>query len=422
MRIFDLDTLLSFAFYPDGNKKLKRTSQEYRLNIGQFCKNGSEPINGERDNDSLINMQVMCLGLGKKKFKKFKKLKYEIKFQKFQIVEKGNFLIEKEFCTPDSNKPYPLLMLYKKQLDISQKVKLFDLLKPFFNKIIRIHEEKNSPLGQSSAEETAVNRDSEHQNKITKIANDIFKELENTRKDISIIGIFLDPYFIRKEHNNLVLVDTRPADTLPRKKKDIQQEPVFYVDNVHQEADHLEIEDYTNYENHSDDDFLFLDQFFVEPMDNEIKKVDKISEEVNINRKLGSSATISDSITNNILVVSETNSFVWNSETKEKIENSLKEYQKHLHKNCFFYDASITKNKLTFINKLLNKLDEPSFQAFFCLVNQEATTAILKKHRNILCFPILSYLFNLNKKTRGELLLENIYSHIKENNSTTFSA
>lgn len=152
----------------------------------------------------------------------------------------------------------------------------------------------------------------------------------------------------------------------------------------------------------------------------------KVSEEVNENIpnrvQLDSSSTKPDSVTNNTLVASETNFFAWNSETKEKIENLLKEYRKHLHKNHFFYDASITKSKLTTINGLLIKLAKPNCQIFFRQIRQDVTTNILNKHRNFLFFLILSYLFNYKKKTRGGILLENINLNIKEENSIIFSA
>lgn len=419
MRIFDIDTLLSFAFYPDGNKKLKRTSQEYRLYIDQYCKNDSKFLNDKTHKDFLNGMKVICLGLVKKKFKK---LEHEITFKKFQIMEKGNFLIEKEFCAPDSNKPYPLLILYKKKLGIPQKNQLFDLLKPFFNEIIKIHSKKNELLKQSYPEETVMIINSEHQNKITEIAKDIFEELKNTRDDINIIGLFIDPYFVRKVHDVFVPTDTRPVDTLPRRRNDIQPEQSF-GNNDNQETIHFETCDSTNYDKNSDDESLFLDRLFAEPMDNEIANVYKFSEEVNENIpnrvQLDSSATKSDSITNNTLVASETNLFAWNSEAKAKIENLLKEYRKHLHKNHFFYDTSITKSKLTTVNDLLIKLAKPNCQTFFRQIRQDATTNILNKHRNFLILPILSYLFNYNKKTRGQLLLDNLLANFSENTATT---
>lgn len=425
MRIFfDIVNNASFALYPNGNKELERTSQEYRLNIDQYCKNGSKLLNDNTLKDFLIGMQLICLGLGNKNFKKFKKLKPEITFKKLQIVQKGNFLIKKEFRTPDTNNPYPLLMLYKKKLGISRKNQLFDLLKPFFNEIIKIHNQKNDHLRQSCTEETTLNIDSEHQNKITEIAKDIFEKLKITREDISIIGLFIDPYFVRKEQNGFVLTDTRPADTLPRKKKDMQQEQ-SYENNDNQETIHFETHGSANKDNNSDEVSWFLERLFAGPLDSEKTNVYKVSEEVNENIpnrvQLDASDTKSDSITNNTLVASETNFFAWNFETKEKIENLLKKYQEHLHKKHFFYDANITKSKLITINGLLIKLAKPNCQTFFRQIRQEATTNILNKHRNFLFLP-LSNLFNYNKKTRGGILLENIHLNIKEDNSTTFSA
>ncbi|KAF5271662.1 hypothetical protein FQR65_LT05283 [Abscondita terminalis] len=418
MRIFDLDTLLSFAFYPDGNKKLKRTSQEYRLNIDQYCKNASKFLNDKTHKDFLIDMKVICLGLVKKKFKK---LEHEITFKKIQIMEKGNFLIEKEFCTPDSNKPYPLLILYKKKLGIPKKNQLFDLLKPFFTKIIKIHSEKNDLLKQLNTEETVISINSEYQNKVTEIAKDIFKELKNTREDINIIGLFIDPYFVRKNYNDFVLTDTRPVDTLPRKKNGIQPE-LSFENNDNQAAMHLETQGSANKDNNADEEIWLLERLFAELIDNEITNAYKVSEEVNENIsnrvQPDSSATKFDSTIDNTFVVSETNSFAWNFETKEKIENLLKDYQKHLHKNRFFYAENTTKSKLATTNDLLDKLNKPSCQAFFHQIRQEATTDVLNKHRNFLFFPILSYLFNYNKKTRGQLLLDNLLANFSENIAT----
>lgn len=82
MRIFDLDNKLSFAFYPSGNKKLKRTSQEYCLHIDQYCKNANELSHDIIDNDSFIKMQGICLGLVKKPMIFFI-LKHQIQFGTF---------------------------------------------------------------------------------------------------------------------------------------------------------------------------------------------------------------------------------------------------------------------------------------------------------------------------------------------------
>ncbi|MEN9917375.1 MAG: hypothetical protein RLY40_1314 [Pseudomonadota bacterium] len=416
MRIFNLDTLLSLAFYPDGNKKRNRNSQEYRLNIDQYSKNGSDETDSGTIKKHLKNLKVLCLGVASESENSQNKLVSV----KLRIDEKKKYKLKKEFQSPNECNPLPIILFYKKK-KAKANLQLTDILNSFFLQVITLFDQKNSRLKRYGLNKKAfINIENKYQNQVKQIAENVFKKIENDRQEVNIIGLFIDPYFIRKEYNELVLNDTRPADTLPRKKKDIQQ--LTFENNINQETAHLNTDCSTI--NDLFDESLFLDQLFFQPIQNEVENTSKPSEEMDKKEfnltQLDSSDKTSDFLNSNTLVVQDPNAFTWNHKAKEKIKTLLEEYQKYLQKSYFFYDASITKCKLAMTNDLLNELKKPTCQAFFQLTHQADTKNILNKHRNFLFFSIFSYLFNQHKQTRGGVLLENICVNIKEDNYIRF--
>jgi hypothetical protein len=411
MRIFDLDTLLSFAFYPDCNKKRHRNSQEYRLNIDKYSKNdSSEPDNGTIKRH-LKNLKVLCLGVANKS-----ESPHKLAYVKLRIEEKKQYKLKKEFQSPNDTNLLPFILFYKKK-KVKANLKLIDVLNPFFLQVISLFEQKNLRLKKYGSNKKAFfNIENKYQNQVKQIAENIFCKIESHRQELNIIGLFIDPYFIRKEFNDLVLVDTRPVDTLPRKRKDIQQEPTTCENNINQGTVQLNTDGAID-EHKSHDEFLFLDQLFFEPIETDVENTCKISEEIEKNKldnlPLNSSDKTSNAITHNTLGIQYTGSFAWNYQAKEKIKNLLKEYQKYLHKSCFFYNPFLTKHKQTTTSDLLNKLDSPSSQAFIYQIRRDDTANILNKHRNFFYFPIFSYIFKTNKKTRGGELLEKIFLNFK---------
>lgn len=423
MRIFDLNALLSFAFYPDGNKKRHRNSQEYRLNIDQYSKNGSDEIDSGTIKKQLKNLKILCLGVAIGS----ENLQNKLASVKLRVKEKKQYKLKKEFQSPNDSNPLPLILIYKKE-EGKAYLKLTDVLNPIYLKVINLFEQKNLRLKKYGSNKKAfINIENKYQNQVKQLAENIFWKIKSDRKEINIIGLFIDPYFVRKEYNDLILVDTRPADTLPRKRKHIHQEPAVIDNNINHEIVHLNTEGSIIGDPNSSDESLFLDQLFFNPFENEIKNTSK-TEELNTNMlnnpelDLANKTYNSISIGNNTLKVRDNHSFVWNDESKEKIKKLLQEYQKYLQKNYFFYNPTITKHKQTATIDLLNKLDVPSARPFFWQIRQDVTAEIFNKHRNFFKFPILSYLFNTNKKTRGGILLENILSNLKEDNSTSLSS
>lgn len=420
MRIFDLDTLLSFAFYPDGNKKRDRNSQEYRLNIDQYGKNGSDEIDEGTIKKHLKNLKVLCLGVANKSDNPQNKLASV----KLRIEEKKQYKLKKEFQTPNESNPLPFFLLYKKK-KAKANISLTDMLNPFFLRIISSFKQQNLNLKRYGSNKKAlINIENTYRNRVKQVAENIFQEIKNERKDITIMGLFIDPYFISEKNNDLILIDTRPTDTLPRKRKHILQEPTVSESNLVEDVVHLNINGSIINDPNSNDESLFLDQLFFEPIKNEIKNGSKLEEtdENKFNTELDLSNETSNSVANDTLMVQKTHAFAWNSETKEKIKNLLGEYQKkHLHKSYFFYYPCITKSKQTLINELLNKLDDFSCQSFLSQIRQAATADILNQHRNFFYLPILSYLFNTHSKTKGALLLENIFVNLKEDYSIALS-
>ena len=102
-----------------------------------------------------------------------------------------------------------------------------------------------------------INIENTYLKQIKQVVENIFKKIESDRNDITIIGLFIDPYFIRKQHNDLILVDTRPADTLPRKRKAVQQEFTACEQNTVEGTVHLNIDGSIINDPNSDDDTFF---------------------------------------------------------------------------------------------------------------------------------------------------------------------
>ncbi len=141
MRIFDLDTLLSFAFYPDGNKKRHRNSQEYRLNIDQYSKNGSNEVNNGTIKEHLKNLKILCLGVAAESENPQNKLASV----KLRIEEKKQYKLKKEFQSPNECNPLPFILIYKKE-EGKAHLKLTDILNPFYLQVMSLFEQKNLRL------------------------------------------------------------------------------------------------------------------------------------------------------------------------------------------------------------------------------------------------------------------------------------
>ena len=98
-----------------------------------------------------------------------------------------------------------------------------------------------------------------YQNEVTQIAKSIISEIEKYRPEVKIIGFFIDPYFIRKGDGNLILEDTRPKDTLPKKTISISHEQIPLDKNlefIESESDSCESSASTNLDNISINDIF----------------------------------------------------------------------------------------------------------------------------------------------------------------------
>lgn len=113
MRIFNLDTILSFALYPDGNKKRNRHSQGYCLSVDQYSKNGCDETDTGTLKKHLKNMKVLCLGVLADESKNSDQVKLDS--VKFRVKKTEKYEVDKEFQAPDENTPLPFFCFTRRK-------------------------------------------------------------------------------------------------------------------------------------------------------------------------------------------------------------------------------------------------------------------------------------------------------------------
>ncbi|MEN9448600.1 MAG: hypothetical protein RJA25_1890 [Bacteroidota bacterium] len=439
MRIFNLDKILSFALYPDGNKKRNRNSQGYCLSIDQYSKNGSDETDTGTLKNHLKNMKVLCLGvLAESKNMDQPKLGAI----KFRVKKTERYEVKKEFQSPNENIPLPLFLFYKKKKTKPFKAlkALTDILKPSFFEIIGLHQEKNLDLKKlEMSKEDIIKINGDYQIKVTEIAEKIFNELEVSRPDIVITGIFVDPYFIRKTDGKLFLEDTRPSDTLPKSRNSPSYEQNLLDDSdslksMEPEAESCDYDTLSNDSSMSDisaslelSPFEFIEELpknlSVTESESVIDVVDDIQLKAEVdmlNTTVGLAVIpqaeekiIASIHTNQNLIPSQDKLDDWNAETKINITMLLFAYQKKLTKKYFFRSNDhITDSKKYITADLLDKLNG-SPENFYSHAYGISTANILNKHRDITIIQRIGQFFKCHNKTKGTLLLENILSTLE---------
>ncbi len=436
MRIFSLDKILSFALYPEGSKNRNRDSQGYCLYVDQYSKNDSDTIDGETFSSHLSNMKVICLGVVKSSFKK---LNMTIDYKKFKVVEKGKHLIKKEFLTPDSNIPFPFFLFYKKPTDISSKLKLFSILKPFFREIIQFHKEKILLLSKVEiSKESILEINNDYKHKLKEIAKSVFKNMEISRPEINIIGLFADPYFIQKVDDLLFFEDTRPSDTLPRQNISILQQHTCLEDDSNHELIESETESYDSSEaivlNGSNISDISLSSESTQVGFNDL--FDDVSEETDKDLIDGIYLDLEECVQSIVLTTSRQDeeeiidlvqsthnpvahirdkSDDWNADAKNRINDLLIAYQKHLSQKFFFRNNEIQNVKLSITESLLEKLQYDTYKSFSDFFEINKGKKILETHRDLLVIQKIGQFFKCHNKTEGTLLLENIFFTLENN-------
>lgn len=440
MRIFNLEKIFSFALYPDGDKKRDRNSQKYYLTIDQYSKKDSDVVEGNIGSDQLARMNVICLGVVKKIFNT---LNRDIGYKKFKTVEKGKHLIEKEFITPDSKVPFPFFLFYKKQaVDITPKLKLYSILKSFFREIIELHKKKMALLkGIDISKESVIEINKNNQSQVEKIAENVFKKIEESRPEINSIGIFIDPYFIRKKEGELLLEDTRPTDPAPRKNIYSTKKQDFLETGVKQELIESEtnsinlkasifIDKNNNKDISSSCDLTFLEYkkeiSTISVLEKNTILVDTASRDeesdthtivdLAIHRQGKKVEVIIPEQGNNIYFA-EHKSYEWNLEIKKEITTLLLDYQRHLKKNMFRSYNRQAKNKEFYVNELLLTLKKNTLENFIEHLSLKTLINSLGEHRDCSIITKIGFFFKGHNKTEGTLLLKNILSKLNENNT-----
>lgn len=449
MRIFNLDTTCSFALYPDGNKRRNRNSQGYCLNVDQYSKNGSDETDTGTLKNHLKNLKVLCLGVLGAESRNINQV--GLGSVKFRVKKTEKYEVKKQFQSPNESTPLPFFLFYKKKkskhlIVLKALQALTDILKPFFFKIISLHQGKNLKLKKLEiSKKDIMEINNEYQMEVTKIAKSIFENIEISRSEVKIVGIFVDPYFIRKTDGILGLEDTRPKDTLPKKTISISHEQIPLEDKnlefIESESDSCESSASTNLDNISINDiFGSSDLIFAEAMQEELKtlsttiadesaidvvdgvqqdlETDKdISLELTIRPQCGKNVTNSAQSIYNPIAPIQDKSDAWNPETKNKITNLLEAYQKHLATKYFFRsNDQITESKKFITTTLLTNLKSFTPGEFHGRVYGFSASDILHKHRDTTIIQKIGHFFKRHNKTEGTLLLKNIFSTL-ENNS-----
>lgn len=426
MRIFNLDTILSFALYPDGNKKRNRHSQSYCLNVDQYSKNGCDETDSGTLKKHLKNLKVLCLGV---LANESKNSRAELGAVKLRVKKIEKYEVDKEFLSPNENSPLPFFLFYKKK-NVKATNELINISKPFFLEIIGLHKEKNLKLKKpeiSREDITDINAD--YQAKVTQIAESIYGKIELSLPKVKIVGLFVDPCFIRKNDGKLFLEDTRPADALPRQNISIPQELNFLENSVNQALIGSESDSDDSSASIFPDDSNTIDIFSSQELIS-IKSIDEDDKSQSANamdefatdRVDGVQLEINEIINfvpliDNQIVFAESKLENWNPETKKKITDLILVYQKHLTKKYCFRLDDFTESKKFITKKLLSKLStNGTYESFFEYVYGVSTANILNKHRDLSIIQKIGQFFKRHNKTEGTLLLDNIFSMLNENN------
>ncbi|WP_342220371.1 hypothetical protein [Rickettsiella endosymbiont of Miltochrista miniata] len=442
MRIFNLDTILSFALYPDGNKKRNRNSQGYCLNINRYSKNGCDVTDTGTLKNHLKNMKVLCLGVLTTESKNINQI--ELGSVKFRVKKTEQYKVKKEFQSPNEDIPLPFFLFYKKKktkpiIALKALKALTDILKPFFSKIISLHQGKNLKLKKLAiSKEDIMEINNEYQMEVTKITKNIFENIEISHSGVNIVGLFVDPYFIRKVEGILFLEDTRPSDTLPRQNISILQQHTCLEDDSNHELIESETESYDSSEaivlNGGNISDISLSSESTQVGFNDL--FDVVSEETDKDLVGGIYSDLEECVQSIDLTTSRqdeeeiiapvqsTPSPVahiqakpddWNADAKNRINDLLVAYQKHLSQKFFFRNNEIQNVKLSITESLLEKLQYDTYKSFSDFFESNKGKKILETHRDLLVIQKIGQFFKCHNKTEGTLLLENIFFTLENN-------
>ncbi|MGC1854905.1 MAG: hypothetical protein WA659_05995 [Candidatus Aquirickettsiella sp.] len=440
MRIFNIKKVVTCALLDNSRPDLSKQSDKqphYALNIYPYCENDSDSISIDSLKNTVKNLNVLCLQtppeqnqfnlahtIKRKPFgimtktvlvqtkKKAKKIVNEIvkPFIPYRNTKKKSYskknkeyLRQYQFNTSNSDSSFPIFLFYQHKAASEQLTQdLAKLLNNYWDKL-DVNLIKN--LSLSKADHKSEDQhdmifnteiDDPHL-KILDIIADILNEIEK-QFSVSILGIFLDPYFISKKDNKLIadnVVDKRSSRIIELAIHDTgnQQESCSSKQDTELLLSKIEINEHNN-----------------------VSITNK--SEFESSQKNVQSTSISVQPTYNCLITKEESSSNWNPEVKEKINNLLLSYTKHLSKKYFFRsNDQVTKSKKYITTDLLNKLNGYTPENFYNHVYGISTNDILNKHRDISIIQKIGQFFKRHNKTEGTLLLENIVSTLNENNT-----
>ncbi len=488
MRIFNIKKVVTCALLDNSRPDLSKQSDKqphYALNIYPYCENDSDLIPIDLLKNTLKNLNVLCLqkppeqnqfnlahtikrkpfgGITKAALDQTKKkvkagvikiIKPLIGNSKKRIHFKKNkkYLRQYQFNTSNSDSSFPIFLFYQHEAsELSTQVA--QLLNNYWHKLdanliknLSLSKAVHQNQGQSKISITEMDKDPHL--KILNVVIDIFNEIEK-QLFVSILGIFLDPYFISKKDNKLIaehVVDKRSSRIIELAIHDAgnQQESCSSKQDTELLLSKIEIN-----ENNIDADSQSLcsEESIIFSTDSDSMKsnsnvpeiVSFQEEEINKNlvkdaqffsnanitnepvlessQKNVQSTSVSVQPTYNCLIPKEQSSSNWNPKVKEKINYLLLSYKKHLSKKYFFRASGyITENKKIIISDLLNKLNSYSPENFYIDISRFSKSNILNQHRDTSFIQKIGQFFKRHNKTEGTFLLENIVSTLNENNT-----
>lgn len=370
--------------------------------------------------------------------------------KKTQFKKTKKCLLKYKFYIYNSYSSFPIFLFYQHEtVSGSLTQELAKLLNNYWGKL-DVNLIRNLSLSKADHKNedqhsiifsTEIDNDSHL--KIIGVIADIINKIEK-QFSVSILEMFLDPYFISKKNNKLIadnVVDERSSriielaiddignqqlSDLSDKNTELRSPKIAINEQNSDKADLLSlssedsnivsinsasIETYSNdsetlsYLENANNDALDYDAQFISNASITIKP------ELEGGQKYVQSFSISVQPTYNCLNSKEASSSNWNPETRGKINNLLLSYTKHLSKKYFFRSKDqVTESKKYITTDLLNKLNSYTLENFYQHVFGISTTNILGKHRDTTIIQKIGQFFKRHNKTEGTLLLENIVS------------
>jgi hypothetical protein len=246
MRVFNIGDVVTCALSDNSRPDLSKQSKNqphYALKVFENCENGKSSISIDLLKSTIKNLNVLCLqkstgqnqvkliptvktepfgiitrtALAKTKKKVMTTAKQMVKpyipgnSKKARFKNPKKYLLKYKFNISNSDSSFPIFLFY--QLEESKQLTqdLVKLLNDYCRKL-DANLIKNLSLSKTVCqnEDQVKQIDKDPHLKILDIVVDIFNEIEQL--SVSILGIFLDPYFISKRDNKLIaqhVVDKR---------------------------------------------------------------------------------------------------------------------------------------------------------------------------------------------------------------------